>query len=160
MFDLLSLSLFLSRVNDGENKKLSDVAQAIIINAVSLPKVIVDEATDENDEASEGRILTRVHKMRERNQGLVSKKKSRVLERTGKLECEVCGFDFSERYGELGYGFAECHNTKLVSTLKPDVRTKIKDLAIVCANCHRMLHRVKPWISIEELRCDINNDQR
>lgn len=139
-------------------QKLSDVAQAIITNAMSLPRVNADEATDDEDEASEGRILTRAHKIRERNQDLVSKKKSTVLERTGKLECEVCGFDFSERYGELGRGFVECHHTKPVSTLKPNERTKIKDLAIVCANCHRMLHRVKPWMSIEELRLCINEN--
>ncbi len=49
---------------------------------------------DEDEEASEGRILTRRHMMRERARGLVEKKKGRVLAETGKLACEACGFDF------------------------------------------------------------------
>ena len=27
----------------------------------------------------------------------------------------------------------------------------IDDLSWVCSNCHRMIHRQKPWLSIEEL---------
>lgn len=30
--------------------------------------------------------------------------------------------------------------------------TKIEDIAIVCSNCHRMLHRKRPWLSINELK--------
>ncbi len=60
-------------------------------------------------EASEGRVLTRVHQARERNQSIVKKKKTAVLSDTGKLECEACGFDFQEVYGDLGQDFAECH---------------------------------------------------
>ncbi|MEW8459446.1 MAG: HNH endonuclease [Candidatus Thiodiazotropha endolucinida] len=143
-----------------DRQRLSDVAQAIISNAASLSSPEAEGFILDDEEASEGRVLTRVHKMRERDQGLVAKKKSRVLEKTGKLECEVCGFDFSEKYGALGHGFAECHHTKPVSSLKPGEKTKLSDLAVVCANCHRMLHRAKPWISIEELRsaavyCDL-----
>ncbi|MBT3031446.1 MAG: HNH endonuclease [Candidatus Thiodiazotropha sp. (ex Lucina pensylvanica)] len=68
------------------------------------------------------------------------------------------GFDFSEKYGKLGEGFAECHHTKPPSTLKPGEKTKLSDLAVVCSNCHRMLHRAKPWLSIGELRAAISSD--
>jgi predicted HNH restriction endonuclease len=30
----------------------------------------------------------------------------------------MCGFDFKDKYGELGEGFAECHHTIPVSELK------------------------------------------
>ncbi|UZW66371.1 hypothetical protein OC195_21405 [Priestia flexa] len=30
--------------------------------------------------------------------------------------------------------------------------TKVEDIALVCANCHRMLHRQRPWLSISELK--------
>ncbi len=106
-------------------------------------------------EASEGRVLTRVHQARERNQRIVKKKKTEALNDTGKLECEACGFDFQEVYGDLGQGFAECHHTKAVSSLVPGEKTKLRDFAIVCANCHRMIHRSKPWLSIEELKARI-----
>ena len=31
----------------------------------------------------------------------------------------------------------------------------IDDLSWVCSNCHRMIHRQKPWLSIEELNAII-----
>ena len=80
------------------------------------------------------------------------KKKKNVFESTGKLDCEVCGFDFKERYGELGEGFAECHHTMPVSKLKKQQKTKLSDLSILCANCHRMIHSKRPWLSIDELK--------
>ena len=30
--------------------------------------------------------------------------------------------------------------------------TKIEEIAIVCSNCHRMLHRKRPWLKIDELK--------
>jgi 5-methylcytosine-specific restriction protein A len=68
-------------------------------------------------EATEGRILVRLHKSRERNQTIVRSKKDLVLRDTGKLACEACGFDFRKAYGELGDGFIECHHTIPVSQL-------------------------------------------
>jgi 5-methylcytosine-specific restriction protein A len=103
---------------------------------------------EEGEEGSvEGRVLYRVHKTRERRRS--EEKKRAVLRATGRLECEVCGFDFLTTYGERGRGFAECHH-KL--PLSDGTRTTyLRDLAIVCANCHRMLHR-GDLISVEELR--------
>ncbi len=36
--------------------------------------------------------------------------------------------------------------------------TKIEDIAMVCANCHRMLHRKIPWLSIKELNKLLNDN--
>lgn len=111
--------------------------------------------TDGEDDGAgrpEGELVLRVHKCRERDGTVPRKKKEAVLAATGRLDCEVCGFDFSEHYGELGTGFAECHHRRPLSELTASRRTTQKDLAIVCANCHRMLHRAKPWLTVEELR--------
>ena len=75
-----------------------------------------------------------------------------MLNATGKLSCEVCGFDFKARYGDLGEGYAECHHTIPVSQLKKQQKTKLSDLSILCANCHRMIHRSRPMLSIEQLK--------
>jgi hypothetical protein len=100
----------------------------------------------------EGRILIKKHLVRERNQALVKKKKRAVLSTTGTLTCEVCRFDFLETYAELGRGFAECHHLTPLALLTETTETKLEDLAIVCANCHRMLHRGKPWKTIAQLK--------
>jgi len=103
-------------------------------------------------EAPEGRVLTRIHQVRELNAFLIRKKKQEVLSITGKLACEVCEFDFYHSYGGHGYGFAECHHTKPLCKLMPGEKTRASDLAIVCANCHRMLHRGSDWPSISDLK--------
>lgn len=108
---------------------------------------------DEDDEEfDEGKILTKLHKYRERDPKAARTKKRIVKKTTGALICEVCDFDFFQQYGKLGEDFAECHHKIPVSELKDGQTTKLEDLAIVCANCHRMLHRGKLKISIEDLR--------
>lgn len=67
--------------------------------------------------------------------------------------CMVCGFDFERRYGKLGRGYIECHHIDPLSgrdgLAKP---TKLEHLAMVCANCHRMIHRKTPCMTIGELK--------
>lgn len=143
-----------------DRDRLYRVAEAIRTNSGTVEATEVGSAVSDDEEASEGRVLTRVHKARERNRGLVKKKKAKVIADTGKLECGICGFDFADKYGTVGEGFAECHHTKPVSTLKPSEKTKLSELAIVCANCHRMLHRAKPWLSIGELKFVISRKRK
>jgi 5-methylcytosine-specific restriction protein A len=120
-----------------------------------------NQPDDESDgtiiEALEGKLLTKVHTIRERNKIIVAKKKSSVIKKTVALKCEVCSFDFKQSYGNLGDGFAECHHAKPVSQLLPNEKTKLEDLAIVCANYYRMIHRSKPWKTINELKTILNN---
>ena len=103
------------------------------------------------DEKIEGRILLRLHKSRERNPRLVGRKKKLVREATGSLSCEVCDFDFESVYGQLGEGFAECHHRIPLSELNGSTSVRLADLAIVCSNCHRMLHR-SPGRTIDQLK--------
>ena len=110
---------------------------------------------EDDEEFVEGRILTAVHRRRERSPKLADKKKQSVLKKQGTLSCEVCGFDFHKTYGQLGQGYAECHHLIPLSELSTTVRNSIKDLAIVCSNCHGMLHKSKPVLSIVELRSKI-----
>ncbi len=114
----------------------------------TLPEVTLAEA---EMSAAEGRKLLRMHRTRERNRGLVARKKRLVLSTFGRLACEVCDFDFSAVYGSRGEGFAERHHIQPIAESAPGRRTNLSDLAVVCANCHRMLHR-RPWMSAPELR--------
>jgi 5-methylcytosine-specific restriction protein A len=106
--------------------------------------------TDEEESAPEGRLVARMHIRRERDASLVAKKKAKALKETGKLDCEACGFDFSRVYGERGAGYMECHHRTPLSELTPGAKTKMRDLALICANCHRIIHR-KPWLRVEDL---------
>jgi putative restriction endonuclease len=70
----------------------------------------------------------------------------------GRLFCEACDFDFSRKYGNVGDGFIEVHHITPVSELPPGAKTSVEDLVLVCSNCHRILHRRRPWLTIPGLR--------
>ena len=76
----------------------------------------------------------------------------KCLEHHGYI-CSVCGFNFENIYGELGKDYIQIHHIKTISSYgkKHKINPK-KDLRPVCANCHVMLHRRKPQLSIKELK--------
>lgn len=103
------------------------------------------------DSALEGNPRLVTHIRRERNIKLVKIKKAQVLESTGKLCCEACGFDFYRTYGKNGEGFCEVHHINPLGQENSTVETKLDDLAILCSNCHRIIHRSNPMISISRV---------
>lgn len=107
---------------------------------------------DESGEFPEGELSYVHHRRRERNAKLVRLKKRQALRKLGKLECEACGFDFKVWYGHLGAGYIECHHTIAVSKLKLKAATRLEDVVLVCSNCHRMLHRRRPWLAVSDIR--------
>jgi len=106
-----------------------------------------------NVEFREGREIETRHKTRERSLRLIREAKARVMALEGCLRCECCKFDFVEKYGELGTDFIEAHHAKSpVSDLSREGETtRVEDIALVCPNCHRMLHRRRPWLERHEL---------
>lgn len=106
---------------------------------------------DAEHAAFEGRLLLRAHVARERNPSLSRKKKQNAAADDPRLPCEVCGFSFVDRYGPGGEGFIECHHVVPLAAAAPR-RVTLRDLALVCPNCHRMLHRGNPPPSTTELR--------
>lgn len=110
---------------------------------------------EENEIASsfpEGSIVERTHLSRERNSKVISIAKDVFKRQDGKLFCQVCGFDFEETYGDLGKDFIEGHHTIPISEMQPGQPTKVEDIALVCANCHRMLHKRRHWLLFSEIQ--------
>jgi hypothetical protein len=106
---------------------------------------------DVSRDYEEGRRLLRRHRVIERKAQLVTDKKSHFQRTHGHLFCEACSFDFATVYGSLGDGYAECHHTTPLAQLEGVRSSRVEDLAVVCANCHRMLHR-PPFYSVDELK--------
>lgn len=74
------------------------------------------------------------------------------------LKCECCGLNFEEQYGEIGKGFIEVHHLIPLSSLKLGECRKYdldKDFAVLCSNCHRMIHRQSDPSDIDALRKQI-----
>ena len=137
--------------NRGDELKL--IASAIRAAAGNQAAIaIAAEQDDGITEAEEGHLLTRMHRVRERNRELVKRKRDMVVRETGRLACEVCDFDFHARYGEQGRGFIEVHHLLPLYALVPGSRTRLQDLAVLCANCHRMVHAKSKWLSLLQLK--------
>ncbi len=141
----------------GQAQSLHRIAKQIkqtISNITTTEKLyrIQDEEDDEITSVKEGRVIYKLHKLRERDSKINKKKKDLYLNQNGKLDCEVCGFDFYETYGELGDGFIEAHHRVPLSDISGESKTQLKDLALVCSNCHRMLHREIDTLTVEELK--------
>ncbi len=137
----------------GNSMRLTAAVKAIretVAAAPLMPQIVADDL--EGEDAEEGRVLTRLHRYRERDRKIVERRKAKALRDHNALRCEACDFDFLQHYGARGKGFIECHHIQPVSNLSPGGRTKIDDLALLCANCHRMVHVRRPWLTISELR--------
>lgn len=58
--------------------------------------------------------------------------------------CQACALSFPDRYGKIGKGFIEAHHLKPIGKLKEGEKVEYdiaSDFAVLCANCHRMIHR-------------------
>jgi len=97
----------------------------------------------------EGKQKLRLSSYHERN----SRLRTATIKAQG-LVCKVCGFNFKKFYGTLGEDYIEVHHLIPVSKLNPSQKIcHISDMAVVCANCHRMFHRRKDQtLTIDQLK--------
>jgi len=94
------------------------------------------EFTNPDFKATEGGMRMVSHIVKERNRNIINEKKQKAI-KNNQLKCEVCGFSFPKTYN---VEFIECHHLTPIG--QGGVReTTLDDLALVCANCHRMLHK-------------------
>jgi len=112
-----------------------------------------------NDMVMEGQVLYKLHKVRERDIKIVQNKKEQAFNLFGKLMCEACVFEFESFYGDIGKGYIECHHRIPLASMKLASKTTLDDLALVCSNCHRMLHRSIDYLSVDDLKMQIKYDR-
>jgi hypothetical protein len=128
-----------------------------------LPAWLSDNATPEpppveeqDTRMKEGARYT-THLRRERNRRLAEEAK-----RIHGHICKVCDFDFKAFYGPVGAGYIEAHHIVPFHTLPDDAEVTLSpkdDFTVVCANCHRMLHR-DPYPTVAELRATVAKRRR
>jgi 5-methylcytosine-specific restriction endonuclease McrA len=97
---------------------------------------------------TEGEKRLVVHLQRERNQTIVRKKKAEAKS----LDCEVCGFSFARVYGSDAKDYCEVHHKIPLNEAEHVTQTRMEDLAILCANCHRVVHLKNPPYTFGEVQ--------
>lgn len=136
----------------GKQKELAADAAIITAAIENADEVKVARLpTADPYEGEEGGVITRLHKRYERDPKLVAEKRKEAMSK-GDLRCQVCKFDYGKSYGELGAGYIEVHHINPLHQLKQKGKTKLSDLALLCANCHRMAHRKRVPLSLDEIR--------
>jgi len=147
--DLDVISDFL---DDGVGMRL--VAQRIrdeILRGQLTTALIADAGEDPDMIASEGTIVVASHLRRDRDHRLRQSKIAQAKARGERVSCEICGFDFERVCGERGRGYIESHHIVPLHVSGPTA-TRLDDLILICANCHRMIHHGKRWLTPDELR--------
>jgi hypothetical protein len=119
----------------------------LIIKSQILEEDSADEISQGAAEFSEGAPYYTKHLRRERSSELVKLVKDNAR-KTNTYCCCVCEADFQKSYG---VEYIECHHTVPVSTLALGEKTKIEDMVLLCANCHRAVHKREPWLEKHEL---------
>jgi 5-methylcytosine-specific restriction protein A len=72
--------------------------------------------------------------------------------------CAVCRFDFARAFGDLGEGFIHVHHVVPIGKIGKEYKINpIKDLIPVCPNCHAMIHRAEPPLTVDQLRQHISD---
>lgn len=69
--------------------------------------------------------------------------------------CQACGLSLEERYGPVGQGYIEAHHLRPISSLEEGVVVAYdvaNDFAVLCPNCHRMIHRMDDPSNLNALR--------
>ena len=69
--------------------------------------------------------------------------------------CQACDLDFEERYGKIGKGFIEAHHLRTIASVEKGVAVTYDvaaDFAVLCANCHRKIHRSDDPSNLKQFR--------
>ncbi len=100
----------------------------------------------------EGKKVFGWHTRKERNARAGQVAKNLRLKEEGDLQCDVCGFSFQRVYGDLGLGFIEAHHKVPLKKFRKEQKIRVTDLALLCSNCHSMVHRTDPLTTIDKLK--------
>lgn len=122
-------------------------------SAINISEIRIE---DEELTFKEGKEKFIQHRSKERDSRVGKLAKKKRLEEKGELRCDVCNFSFFKTYGTIGEGYIEAHHTVPISEINDERETKIEEIALVCSNCHRMLHIGKKLLSIDELKNMMN----
>lgn len=140
------------------------LAQMIRDGAKLLTASEVDTDDEQDEEVfSEGRLLTRLHAKRERSKDIRAKA-IKSARKSGPLSCKACEKSELTHLGRVAESMFEVHHIRPLSSLVENQTqtTRLSDVAILCADCHRLIHRLirdeKAWITPEALQVRLRTE--
>lgn len=132
-------------LSDGERVVKEILKRAKISDKIRLNNFFNSKIKSINESVEEDEIglgvedLTKIrtHKSIERS--------SKIIKKVKKLlgyQCQACESDLTKIYGKIAENYIEAHHLKPIHLDIGSKQTRdIKDFAVLCPNCHRMIHR-------------------
>jgi 5-methylcytosine-specific restriction enzyme A len=134
-----------------DHELISDIRKVLEIYYLLFEKSFLKDGFENEieEEWFEDFSKYRLHRITERNSALSAK-----VKRLQGYTCKACNFNFESRYGAIGKEYIESHHNVPISSLS---KTRIQldplsDFTVLCSNCHRMIHRIKPTPMLEEFK--------
>lgn len=131
-----------------ESLKTQDINSSLDQRILDAAESDIDSFSEENSSYFEGGSKVRLVNYYERNPLL----RAKAIHVHG-TTCKVCKFNFKDNYGVHGEDYIEAHHLIPIHTVAEPTKVNPKtEMIVLCANCHRMVHRNKHKpLSIEEL---------
>lgn len=125
-------------------RQLEQAGFTIVPKGEAAPEVEELPLPPEDRQWAEGRPRLITHLKRERKPSLSRAKKAEFRQIHGKLVCERCGVDPVKEFGgDHGEACIEVHHHKVqVKDMDENHESSLDDLQCLCANCHRVVHRL------------------
>lgn len=127
--------------------ELADLAFEILRELSIEPK---PDEVPEDETFIEGQVITASHRRRD------ARLRRRLLDKCGDgdLECEICKFTPPSLPRVLRESFFEAHHIIPLAEVAGRTSTKVRDMVLMCAGCHRFVHKLisekKRWVSVQE----------
>ena len=123
----------------------SQLMTGMILSLLDVVPVNTDQNPSGKEEGNCTQILTNRYERNRFNRML-------CLEKYGYI-CQACGFDFEKTYGAVGHHFIHVHHLIPVSQMGEHyIVDPLTDLIPLCPNCHAMMHRYNPMLSLDEFK--------
>lgn len=132
--------------------KVAEVAALAALIRQAIARGDPVEVVPDDEVFPEGHLMTSQHRRRDR------RLRTKLLATTtdDQLVCAICEFTAPPFVRQLRESFFETHHIRPLSEIKGITETKIADLSLLCASCHRFIHRLiavnRRWVSISEAR--------
>lgn len=153
--DLETESKVIMKFHRIEGYKVYEISFAGEVSEASIACDIEADVVEELGASKEGALKEYFGKRYERD----PKNRALAIKHHG-LTCMVCGFNFEQCYGERGRDFIEVHHKQPIHTFEGEEQSvdPKADLATICSNCHRMIHRrVDSVLTLVELKAIVAN---
>ena len=139
-------------VEEYPRSRTAELREACRAVRLAMDKDASADEFDDDETFIEGTHVTARHRKRDR------RLRHRLIQSRIKdgLKCEICDFTPPAVGEELRTSFFEAHHDKPLADAEGERGTKVADMSLLCARCHRFLHRLiarkRRWVGVEEAR--------